>query len=550
MAATTALLKESNQDNNNYNTNALSPMITITPNIHKGIDDSSMKQNASSRTQSELEEAVETRLHSMFEEMDVEDPLHIDLNEGEWISFRNCKISLTWATIIGAFLGAAIGIAITLNTNINKDWYDIIVLPGDLWLRALKLLVLPLISLMMVILPSRVDEVGSVGKSCIPLYIFTSFCASIQGSIWAWIIRPGDHGTAVQDEEIFEDEEEVTELQAFINIAKGAIPDNIIVAMSELSVLGIIVFFLCLGILLREIQNDEKIIILKFARGILKVTMKAIVYVIWLTPIGMMSLITAQIAYTPDLPGLLTSLGVFVLAVMIALAGHIFIFYPVLCFLVTRNNIFDGYKLFTQIYEAPLLAFATASSAATLPRSLMVAEKAGISKQVYQFIVPLGAAINMDGTATTFPIQIALIAQLHDIELSIGTIIVIALLSMVVSIGTAPIPNAGMVYILMLLRAADLEEYEAQAIGTLFVVEWFNDRLQTAVNVTSDQFIAKIVDDIKIKANKKNANICCGCCVGGGKGEAVMMNDNEDILHKNSSKVTDDSIKEAEMSLI
>ena len=218
---------------------------------------------------------------------------------------------------------------------------------------------------------------------------------------------------------------------------------------------------------------------------------------------------------------------------MAALSVHIFVFYPVLYTILTRNSIINAYKLLADVYDAPLLAFATASSAATLPRSLMVADKAGISRNVYQFIVPLGAAINMDGTATTFPISIALIAQLNDVELSFGIIGVVALLSMVVSIGTAPIPNAGLVYILMLLKAAGLEEYEQQALATLIVVEWFNDRLQTAVNVTSDQFVAKMVDDIKIKANKKNKNIYCGCCIVGNK----TNNDHSDY----------NSIKEQEM---
>eukprot|EP01084_Bolivina_argentea_P167632 290900_1 len=114
----------------------------------------------------------------------------------------------------------------------------------------------------------------------------------------------------------------------------------------------------------------------------------------------------------------MTSLGIFISAIIIGDLCHIFIFYPLLYVIITRNNICNAYKLLTIIYPAPLLAFATASSAATLPRSLMVAQKAGISKKIYQFIIPLGAAINMDGTAVSYPIQIALIAQLYDIDLT------------------------------------------------------------------------------------------------------------------------------------
>merc|ERR1711902_323481 len=237
--------------------------------------------------------------------------------------------------------------------------------------------------------------------------------------------------------------------------------------------------------------------VLNFSKAILRCCMLAVVWVIWFTPIGMASLVCIKIATTEDLAGLLAALGFYVLTVLIGHGIHVFGFYPLVFFGTTRGN---GWKWFSKIYEAPLLAFATSSSAATLPRSLQVADKAGVRKSIYQFILPLGSAINMDGTALGFPIMVALIAQLNEVSLDFGTVIIVMILSVVISVGTAPIPNAGMVYI------------------TMFVLDWFVDRIETAVNVTSDLFVSKIIDDVSQNAEKKHVNIVCGCCLGPNSG--------------------------------
>merc|ERR1712241_1384645 len=149
-----------------------------------------------------------------------------------------------------------------------------------------------------------------------------------------------------------------------------------------------------------------------------------------------------------------------------------------------------------------------------LPRSLQVARDAGVRQESYQFILPLGAAINMDGTALGFPIMVALIAQLNEVTLDFGTVITIMLLSVVISVGTAPIPNAGMVYLTMLFEAAGMGELAGEGLATLFVLDWIVDRIETAVNVTSDQFVAKIIDVTMQNAEAGN-KVTLGCCICG-----------------------------------
>merc|ERR1712244_177708 len=110
--------------------------------------------------------------------------------------------------------------------------------------------------------------------------------------------------------------------------------------------------------------------------------------------------------------------------------------------------------------------------------------------------------------------MIGLIAQLNEISLDVGTIFIIMILSVVISVGTAPIPNAGMVYLTMLFEAAGMGDLAGQGIATIFVLDWIVDRIETAVNVTSDQFVAKIIDEVSQNADKEHANIVCGCCLG------------------------------------
>lgn len=400
---------------------------------------------------------------------------------------------------------------------LSDEWQKIIAFPGNLWVRALKLLVLPLIILMMVILPSRVDEIGYVAARAVPLYLFTSTCAAIQGTCWAWIIRPGEAGEQPSDVGTRSSDEDITEMDALLNAIYNMVPSNIVDAMANLRILGCICFFLAIGVLLRKesVKKVERDCVLNFSKAILRCCMMAVIYVIWFTPIGMCSLVMIKLATTNDIVSLMAALGFYILTVVVGHSVHLFGFYPAVFFATTRGN---GWKWFAKIYEAPMLAFATSSSAATLPRSIQVAEKAGVRKEISDFILPLGAAINMDGTALGFPIMIGLIAQLNEVSLDAGTVITIMLLSVVISVGTAPIPNAGMVYLTMLFEAAGMGDLAGEGLATLFVLDWFVDRVETAVNVTSDQFVCKIIDDVSRMASAKNVKVSLGCCLGPNSG--------------------------------
>jgi len=185
-----------------------------------------------------------------------------------------------------------------------------------------------------------------------------------------------------------------------------------------------------------------------------------------------------------------------------------------------------------------MFGFVINSSAATLPRSLQIAEKVGLRKEFYQFILPLGCAINMDGTALGFPIMIGLIAQLHGVTLSVGTIFVVMVLSVVCSVGAAPAGGAGVLYLTVLFEAAGLSQYTATGIATLFVVDWMVNRVEVAVNVTSDQMVAKILDDVdRIQCKEKDRRILCGCCLCGHKRIKLKVDDETNQKHHDQDDV-------------
>jgi len=151
-------------------------------------------------------------------------------------------------------------------------------------------------------------------------------------------------------------------------------------------------------------------------------------------------------------------------------------------------------KYFMKIKEAPITALITSSSAATMPVTLRVNKLAGNCPELVQFCIPLGAGMNMDGTSLGFPVMVMFTAQMYDFEISSAKMFTLTILAMVCSLGTAPVPNAGLVFLTMLYVAADLPE-EAQGLGYALIstVDWLIDRVETAQNVTSDSFICGIL---------------------------------------------------------
>merc|ERR1711920_1165860 len=349
--------------------------------------------------------------------------------------------------------------------------------------------VVPLMTTMMILLPERVSQIGKVGLRLVGLLVFTSFTAAMEGLTWAWIFQPGNGVNLEGSKSVADDK--VSELESFLNIFDLFVPSNIIAAMGGADILACIAVFLAYGIEIQKCPDGWKEPVINVNKAILRATLALLVKVMWFTPIAMFSLISYNIAKMDDLWNVFEALGKYVGCQLLGQFVHLTCFYFGFYLLATGKNPF---AYFMSIKDAPVTALITSSSAATMPVTLRVNKEAKNHEDLVKFCIPLGAGMNMDGTSLGFPIMIMFTAQMTNFELSSATQFEIAILAMVCSLGTAPVPNAGLVFLTMLYHAAKIPD-NAQSLGFALIntVDWLIDRVETAQNVTSDSFLCGIL---------------------------------------------------------
>jgi len=426
---------------------------------------------------------------------------------GPWCACCPGFFSMGWATTLLAFLGVAFGAA-TYEANVREKWVmcysstsedkfdkscwlELMAFPGNLWIRALKCLIVPLMATMMIILPEKVNNVGKVGIRLLCMLVFTSFVAAMEGLIWAWIFQPGkDVNIQLEEEDLAEDN--ISEFESILNIFELFIPSNIVKAMYGGDILAIITIFLLYGIQIQRCPTYWKDPVLSISKAILRSTLGLLFHVMWFTPIAMFSLICYNLATMKDLWNIFEALGKYVGCQLLGQFVHLTGFYFGFFFLATGR---DPLRYFLSIKDAPITALITSSSAATMPVTLRVNKEAGNNEDLVKFCIPLGAGMNTDGTSLGFPIMVMFTAQMAEgFELSSSAQFTTAILAMVCSMGAAPVPNAGLVFLTMLYTSAGVPT-KAQGLGYALIsaVDWLIDRVETAQNVTSDSFLCGIL---------------------------------------------------------
>jgi len=446
-----------------------------------------------------------------------EDPLNIEHDlVGPWCACCPSVFSMGWATTVLAVLGVAFG-AGAYEANVQENWIkcysstsetkfdqscylELMIFPGNLWIRALKCLIVPLMVTMMIVLPEKVSNVGKVGIRLLGMLMFTSFVAAMEGLTWAWIFQPGKSVEILLTAESLA-KDNISELESFLNIFDLFVPSNIIDAMYGGDILAIIAVFLLYGIQIQKCPDVWKDPLLNISKSILRSTLALLVHVMWFTPIAMFSLICYNLARMKDLWNVFEALGKYVGCQLLGQFVHLTCFYFAFFFFATGRN---PVAYFISIKDAPLTALITSSSAATMPVTLRVNKEAGNNEDLVKFCIPLGAGMNMDGTSLGFPIMVMFTAQMaEDFSVSSATQFTVAILSMVCSMGAAPVPNAGLVFLTMLYKSANIPD-EAQGLGYALIsaVDWLIDRVETAQNVTSDSFICGILSHYYGTLNK------------------------------------------------
>ncbi|XP_077178290.1 excitatory amino acid transporter 2 [Paroedura picta] len=449
---------------------------------------------------------------------------------------KNLLLSLT---VFGVILGAVCGALLRMAMPINPDIVMLIAFPGDILMRMLKMLILPLIISSLITGLSGLDAKasGRLGTRAMVYYMSTTIIAAVLGVILVIAIHPGNPKLKKQLGE-GKKNDEVSSLDAFLDLIRNLFPENLVQAcfqqiqtvtkkvlvpqeseepdnvtesifamMNEtevtpepqmiikkglefkdgMNVLGLIGFFIAFGIAMGKMGEQAKMMV-DFFNILNEIVMKLVTMIMWYSPFGIACLICGKIIAIKDLEVVARQLGMYMVTVIIGLVIHGGIFLPLLYFVVTRKNPFS---FFAGIFQAWITALGTASSAGTLPVTFRcLEENLGIDKRVTRFVLPVGATINMDGTALYEAVAAIFIAQMNGVVLDGGQIVTVSLTATLASVGAASIPSAGLVTMLLILTAVGLP---TQDISLLVAVDWLLDRMRTSVNVVGDSFGAGIV---------------------------------------------------------
>jgi Na+/H+-dicarboxylate symporter len=415
------------------------------------------------------------------------------------------RLQLHHWILIAMALGAALGLG--LNWAGNQGMVDAEIVGnvaivgkeiGDLFLRLLQMLVVPLIVSSLITGVTGMGDLrtlGSIGGRAIGFYLTTSFLAIVTGIVVVNLIRPGDGAELALLEEGAAGGALLAEEPRSIGIVlweqlESLIPKNPLAAATEGDMLPVIFFSLLIGVFIglaehREGSKDASVV-RRFFSGLFDVMMQMTLFVVKFAPIGVFGF--TLYAAAGKGPAAFQVLGWYVLTVFIALLIHATVTLPTILKLGTgRSPIAYARKLTTAL----VTAFSTASSNGTLPLTMQEVEAAGVKPEVTSFVLPLGATINMDGTALYEAVAVLFIAQVYGIDLTIAQQGLIAFTALLASIGAAGIPHAGMVMMVVVLNAVGLP---TSAVALILAVDRILDMLRTTVNVWSDSVAAAVVD--------------------------------------------------------
>ncbi|XP_048473489.1 excitatory amino acid transporter 2-like [Rhincodon typus] len=461
-----------------------------------------------------------------------------------WLE-RNLLLLLT---ILGVILGAVFGCLLRMVPDLGPNFVLLVSFPGDILMRMLKMLILPLVisSLISGLASLDAKSSGRMGSRALVYYMSTTVIATALGVVLVIAIHPGNQKLK-KSMTVISRNPEVSSLDAFLDLIRNLFPENLVQACFQqvqtvskkvlvslpddvkldnstqavtsnvsfpngtlpaanarqifitkkqlelkwgMNVLGLIGFFIAFGISMGK-MGERAHIMAEFFNVLNEIIMKLVSMIMWYSPLGIASLICGKIAAIKDLEVVAQQLGMYMVTVMVGLVIHGTLILPSIYLLITKKNPLTFYG---GIFQAWITALGTASSAGTLPVTFRcLEENLHIDKRVTRFVLPIGATINMDGTALYEAVAAIFIAQMNGITLDPGQIITVSLTATLASVGAASIPSAGLVTMLLILTAVGLP---TEDVSLLIAVDWLLDRMRTSVNVVGDSFGAGIVHDL------------------------------------------------------
>ncbi len=426
------------------------------------------------------------------------------------------KLALHWQIIIGLILGVLFGIVAAVNQwgQFTSDW----IAPfGTIFVNLLRLIAVPLIMASLISgVASLADlhKLSRMGGKTIAIYLMTTVAAICIGLVLVNTLKPG----ASLPEEVAADlqstyQEQIDQRAGDVQVARergplqpivDIVPQNIIGASGDnRNMLQVVFFSLFVGIGLVLVRNESTVHVLQFFQGLNDLIIKMVDVIMLYAPIGVFALIADTITSIAgdsltSVLELLRSLGFYGLVVFLGLLLHVLIVYGGMIHFISPVSIREFYR---GISPAQLLAFSTSSSAATLPVTMECAEEnLGVKKEVASFVLPLGATINLDGTALYQSVAAVFIAQALGMQLDFAAQLTIILTALLASIGAAPVPGAGLIMLVIILEAIGVP---SEGVALILGVDRILDMLRTTANVTGDATVAVLVNASEARADAR-----------------------------------------------
>uniref|UniRef100_A0A8D3AU63 Amino acid transporter n=1 Tax=Scophthalmus maximus TaxID=52904 RepID=A0A8D3AU63_SCOMX len=410
-------------------------------------------------------------------------------------------------TVAGVIIGVFIGLGVR-NVALTRTQVIYIGFPGELLIRLLKMIIIPLVVCSLVSGAASIDPkaLGKLGGWAMLFFLVTTLIASSIGVVMAFIITPGAVTITKPKVQGMGDDVPTPKdvIDSFLDLIRNIFPSNLVSAAFQsygtsyklvtrngtdgnpnitvekvpfgtdqdgMNILGLVVFAIVFGVALRKLGEEGEILI-KFFNSFNEATMVLVSWIMWYAPVGIMFLVAGKIVEMEDVGTLFASLGKYIACCIVGHAIH-------------------GLLVLPAIYFPLATAFGTSSSSATLPLMMKcVEENNGVSKHISRFILPIGATVNMDGAALFQCVATVFIAQLNNISLNFIQVITILVTATASSVGAAGIPAGGVLTLAIILEAVGLPTND---ISLILAVDWLVDRTCTVLNVEGDAFGAGLL---------------------------------------------------------
>ncbi|XP_003406759.2 neutral amino acid transporter B(0) isoform X1 [Loxodonta africana] len=447
-----------------------------------------------------------------------------------WDQVRRCLRAnlLVLLTVVAVAAGVALGLGVSEAGGalaLGPARLVAFAFPGELLLRLLRMIILPLVVCSLVGGAASLDPsaLGRLGAWALLFFLGTTLLASALGVGLALALQPGaafaainasvgalGTGEAAPSKEV---------LDSFLDLVRNIFPSNLVSAafrsyttsyemrriagdqngtlvkvplggeVEGMNILGLVVFAIVLGVALRKLGPEGELLI-NFFNSFNDATMVLVSWIMWYAPVGILFLVASKIVEMEDVGILFASLGKYILCCLLGHTIHGLLVLPLIYFLFTRKN---PYQFLWGIMTPLATAFGTSSSSATLPLMMKcVEEKNGVSRHISRFILPIGATVNMDGAALFQCVAAVFIAQLNQKPLDLVKIITILVTATASSVGAAGIPAGGVLTLAIILEAVSLPVHD---LSLILAVDWLVDRSCTVLNVEGDAFGAGLLQN-------------------------------------------------------